>query len=276
MYKWSSWVYNFLSWYIIHQFEIYSTFQIYQNILGIIRNYVDGDLYGLYNWVVLKHAYGSKRIGLKRKTQLILVKQSIWLCLLSLQSNDEIDFLMLWKPIFYGVFVFGVVFCAWYKGFNSQIIIKCDNNSVMNNFSSELGQRLSNLFEGISGVFDQVNCYLLPNRIQRLLPTLIMNVQEPVVIKCFGSVSCSRDQFKKVSRIDQLSFECDFWHFHENCVFLLGGELGLHLLHDSSQILWMSSFSFASILLSLHGSTISQKCSLCIMLSTISYLQSIF
>lgn len=72
---------------------------------------------------------------------------------------------------------------------------------------SELGQRLNNLFLGINNVFDQLDWYLFPIKIQRLLPVAVMNVRQPVVVKCFGNISCCRDQFEKVSLINSLSFD---------------------------------------------------------------------
>lgn len=71
-------------------------------------------------------------------------------------------------------------------------------------FCSELGQRFSNSFENVDNVFDQLDWYLFPIRIQRLVPMAIMNVQQPVEIKCFGNILCCREQFKKVSSINQL------------------------------------------------------------------------
>lgn len=48
----------------------------------------------------------------------------------------------------------------------------------------------------------KLSWYLLPVEIQRLLLFTIMNVQRPVVIKCFGNILCGREQFKKVRLID--------------------------------------------------------------------------
>lgn len=41
---------------------------------------------------------------------------------------------------------------------------------------------------------------ILPIDLKRLLPTIINNAQQPAVVRCIGSVICSRDQFKKVNR----------------------------------------------------------------------------
>lgn len=62
----------------------------------------------------------------------------------------------------------------------------------------ELGQRMSNAFEEIHDVIGHFHWYLFPDEIKRMLPMILMNLQEPVELKCFGSFSCCRDSFKKV------------------------------------------------------------------------------
>lgn len=70
-------------------------------------------------------------------------------------------------------------------------------------FSSEIGQRLNLSFESVEDVCNQFNWHSFPIEIQRLLPVAKLNVQQPVVVKCFGNILCSREQFKKVSPINQ-------------------------------------------------------------------------
>lgn len=82
---------------------------------------------------------------------------------------------MVWKMFSYEFSAFGLIF-----------------------FSCEIGQRFTNLFEEITGRFDQLKWYLFPIHVQRLLPAVLINVQEPMVIGCFGIMAGSRDQFKKV------------------------------------------------------------------------------
>lgn len=86
-----------------------------------------------------------------------------------------IDPMVLWKLIFYGGWVFGLVF-----------------------LSCEIGQRFTYAFDEITDLFGQLNWYLFPINVQRLLPTIMINVQEPIVIGCFGIINGSRDQLKKV------------------------------------------------------------------------------
>lgn len=46
-------------------------------------------------------------------------------------------------------------------------------------------------------VIDQLNWYQFPVEIRELLPTLFLNVQQPVLIECFGGISCCPGGFRK-------------------------------------------------------------------------------
>lgn len=65
-------------------------------------------------------------------------------------------------------------------------------------FTCEIGQQFTNTLDKFNMEFERMNWYLFPIKIQRLLPIVINNVQEPIVIECFGIISGSREQFKKV------------------------------------------------------------------------------
>lgn len=82
---------------------------------------------------------------------------------------------MLWKFIFY---------CGSVVGFTC--------------FSCEIGQRVTNLFEEIADRFNLLSWYLFPLKVQQLLPTIMINMDETIVIGCFGMLDGSRDQLKKV------------------------------------------------------------------------------
>lgn len=54
--------------------------------------------------------------------------------------------------------------------------------NTMNVFGSvflacEVGQRFTDLFEEINDILDRLNWYLFPNKLQRLLPTVLVNAQ---------------------------------------------------------------------------------------------------
>lgn len=83
--------------------------------------------------------------------------------------------MLLWKSIFLFLIVFGMVF-----------------------FPCEVGQQITDTFNDINDKFEQLDWYLLPIEVQRMLPTILVGLQKPIVLGCFGIVSGSRDQFKKV------------------------------------------------------------------------------
>lgn len=66
----------------------------------------------------------------------------------------------------------------------------------------EICQRGCDLFNNIDEILvQQLNWYSLPNEVQRALPLIINVTQQITEIKCFGSISCNRDTFKKVSAL---------------------------------------------------------------------------
>lgn len=64
----------------------------------------------------------------------------------------------------------------------------------------ELCQRINQAFAECSYVVDQLHWYLFPTKIQRMLPMILIFTQQPIEIKCFGSVACDRATFKSVSK----------------------------------------------------------------------------
>lgn len=96
-----------------------------------------------------------------------------------MQSQDTIDNAVMFRSIFYGFWVFGLAF-----------------------FSTELGQQCTNESGKTIDTFNQLRWYLFPIEIQRLMPTIMIGVQQPFVIESFGIVSSNRDQFKKVRTFD--------------------------------------------------------------------------
>lgn len=66
-------------------------------------------------------------------------------------------------------------------------------------FACELGQQFTNTLVKVDNELKQLDWYLFPAEIQRILPAVINNVQKPVVIECFGIMIASREQFKVVN-----------------------------------------------------------------------------
>lgn len=63
----------------------------------------------------------------------------------------------------------------------------------------EFGQRFSDAFSNFNDALGQFHWYLLPIDVQRMLAIIIINAQQSVVVTCFGSISCERETFKKVT-----------------------------------------------------------------------------
>lgn len=62
----------------------------------------------------------------------------------------------------------------------------------------ELGQRMGDAFEEIDYTIEQLDWYLFPMEIQRMLPMIIAIAQPPVLLECWGNIACTRDVFKHV------------------------------------------------------------------------------
>lgn len=77
-------------------------------------------------------------------------------------------------------------------------------------FSCEIGQRFTSKFDTLNCVFNQFKWYTFPIEVQRMLPMIIRNAQQPVTIRCFGRVMCLRESFRKVSSLinTKLNFNC--------------------------------------------------------------------
>lgn len=63
----------------------------------------------------------------------------------------------------------------------------------------ELGQLMTSGFEEILSEIETFDWYLFPHEIQRMLLIILMDVQIPVEIECFGNISVTRENSKKVS-----------------------------------------------------------------------------
>lgn len=66
-------------------------------------------------------------------------------------------------------------------------------------FYCEIGERTGQLFAEVDDAIGaNMDWYLFPEEVKRMLPTAIINVQQPIEIACIGSISCCRDSFKQV------------------------------------------------------------------------------
>lgn len=65
--------------------------------------------------------------------------------------------------------------------------------------SCELSQRVTNQYEEINDLTKQFDWYLFPNEIKRILPIFMIGPQQSVEFYCFGTITSSRETFKKVN-----------------------------------------------------------------------------
>lgn len=68
-------------------------------------------------------------------------------------------------------------------------------------FFCEFGERVSYGFEEINDTLNNLDWYLFPIEIQRMIPTTMIFFQAPVVVRIVGSFACSRYVFDRVSAI---------------------------------------------------------------------------
>lgn len=62
----------------------------------------------------------------------------------------------------------------------------------------ELLQRVSNGFEDVEDMIEQFKWHSFSNKLKRMLPIILINVQQTVVVECFGNIACNREAFKMV------------------------------------------------------------------------------
>lgn len=102
-------------------------------------------------------------------------------CVSNWQTSDEIDSIMLFESVFCGFWSIILVFSA-----------------------CEFGQRFSNAFDSFDDELGQFDWYLQPIGIQRMLPMIIVNAQQPMLVQCYGNVPCGRETFKKVKQTHEM------------------------------------------------------------------------
>lgn len=102
----------------------------------------------------------------------------------------------------------------------------------------EICQRINLVYEKCYDMIGQIEWYLYPVEIQRLLPLIIMVAQRPIQIVYFGSGTCDRELIKKVPAcslfpiynisMDNRYLCIDFLFFfifldYQNCLFIFHG-----------------------------------------------------
>lgn len=62
----------------------------------------------------------------------------------------------------------------------------------------ERGEQFTITYGELENVIKEFDWYLFSIEIQRLLPIILLGAQQPIELQCFGSLSTSRESFKKV------------------------------------------------------------------------------
>lgn len=63
----------------------------------------------------------------------------------------------------------------------------------------DLGESVSNGFDALDEAVCSGNWYTFPIEIQRILPTILLATQKPVLLRGFGNIPCLRETYRKVS-----------------------------------------------------------------------------
>lgn len=67
-------------------------------------------------------------------------------------------------------------------------------------FNCEIGQDVRNQCNELSdAIYRKCHWYILPRKLQRMLIIIIANAHQPVSIRSFGNIECTRDSFKQVN-----------------------------------------------------------------------------
>lgn len=65
----------------------------------------------------------------------------------------------------------------------------------------ELGESVSDHFNLIPNVIYYLDWYTFPKDIQKMIPTIMMVSQQPIVLQAFASLKCTREAFKQVMKL---------------------------------------------------------------------------
>lgn len=80
-------------------------------------------------------------------------------------------------------------------------------------------------------------------KIQKILPIVIQFTQQPIEVKCFGSVACDRETFKYVCITDRDQSLPNVKTQFTNKFYVLGGQDSMLLFYSTSTIQQLNQFS---------------------------------
>lgn len=123
--------------------------------------------------------YWSNVILIKSKSRLFSKEKTltaiVTLLLLQSELSSNSDLTYLLKSIYLLVWVLSFLF------------VLC-----------EMADNVTEQYER-TNIYEHSDWYNFPNDIKRFLPIIIHNTQTSVVVKGFGNIDCTREEFKKVS-----------------------------------------------------------------------------
>lgn len=68
-------------------------------------------------------------------------------------------------------------------------------------FSCEFGEMLTNRFETFNDALGQCNWHSFPIEMQRMFVMVMVNAQQPTIVRGYGNTPCARTAFKNVQYI---------------------------------------------------------------------------
>lgn len=71
----------------------------------------------------------------------------------------------------------------------------------------EMGERVCGMFSAVDETMDEIDWYLYPIEVQRMLPAIMIVAQKSIYVEFFGSITASRETFQQVSASDCLSLK---------------------------------------------------------------------
>lgn len=108
-------------------------------------------------------------------------------------------------------------------------------------FYCELGQRVSDSFDEITGKIELFRWYAFPLKVQQMLPIMLSVSQQDVVVQGFGNLACSRLVFKQVNDFNMTT---TFQFIKTAIESLSGSECRFFIFYGSSWI-WLKLESWA-------------------------------
>lgn len=129
-------------------------------------------------------AHDSATIGSKNFISFFLTHSlvysvySVYFCII-FQLSNEIDSIILFESVYCGIGALGLVF------------VTC-----------EFMQRITNSHSAIDDAINDLDWYWVPTNMNltSIFLISIMYTQKPLEVQFFGSISCSRDQFRRVRK----------------------------------------------------------------------------